>query len=504
MHESHKSKYSIHPGSDKMYQDLKKLYWWPNMKAIIAEYVGKCLTCSRVKAECQKPSGLLIQPEIPTWKWERITMDFVTKLPKTSSGHDTIWVIVDRLTKSAHFIPTKATDSMETLTSYIDQSKLFDDAFHCQRGAWHLESLVATSIEWEMQAANIDQSPPQEMSIKDMEDLKLVQPEDSLIIGMMNIHYPKRIGTKFKSLGVEDHVSNPRVSPADTFASDGECDLSSCDDFSPINIPEGESVTFSNPLFDSNDDFTSSDDESLSDEDVPDDNVKIYSNPLFEFDDEYISSDVNLLFDEVLEDIESKDSYISKLDESDLLVTPLSDANEDECFDPGGEIDEIDAFLEIDISTDMRTDWPDYEDSRARGFVHRSLDLQSFTCLCLLNRILLGATRFFPSVMAKVSSNSSTPGISPDVAALTTEVSELKNLMKIMLIDKQKAQAPATVKAVEQSCVTCGGAHSYKNCLATDGNVYQDNIQEYVSQAAEANFNQGMLETRKVSVTSKL
>nr|GEV18983.1 putative reverse transcriptase domain-containing protein [Tanacetum cinerariifolium] len=65
MHESHKSKYSIHSGSDKMYQDLKKLYWWPNMKAIIAEYVGKCLKCSRVKAECQKPSGLLVQPEIP-------------------------------------------------------------------------------------------------------------------------------------------------------------------------------------------------------------------------------------------------------------------------------------------------------------------------------------------------------------------------------------------------------------------------------------------------------
>ncbi|GJZ30064.1 putative reverse transcriptase domain-containing protein [Tanacetum coccineum] len=126
MHESHKSKYSIHPGSDKMYQDLKKLYWWPNMKAIIAEYVGKCLTCSRVKAECQKPSGLLIQPEIPTWKWERITMDFVTKLPKTSSGHDTIWVIVDRLTKSAHFIPTRATYSMETFTRlYIKEIVLW-------------------------------------------------------------------------------------------------------------------------------------------------------------------------------------------------------------------------------------------------------------------------------------------------------------------------------------------------------------------------------------------
>ncbi|GJS41316.1 putative reverse transcriptase domain-containing protein [Tanacetum coccineum] len=85
MHESHKSKYSIHPGSDKMYQDLKKLYWWPNMKAEIATY------------------------------WENITMDFITKLPKTSPGQDAIWVIVDRLTKSAHFLPMKETDSMEKL-----------------------------------------------------------------------------------------------------------------------------------------------------------------------------------------------------------------------------------------------------------------------------------------------------------------------------------------------------------------------------------------------------
>ncbi|GJS36615.1 reverse transcriptase domain-containing protein [Tanacetum coccineum] len=108
------------------------------------------------------------------------------------------------------------------------------------------------------------------------------------------------------------------------------------------------------------------------------------------------------------------------------------------------------------------------------------------------------------AVVAKVSSNSSTPGISPDVVALTTEVSELKNLMKTMLIDKQKAQAPATVKAVEQSCVTCGGAHSYKNCPATDGNVYQDNIQEYVSQAAAANFNQGNSNSRPPMVSNQI
>ncbi|GJZ18286.1 putative reverse transcriptase domain-containing protein [Tanacetum coccineum] len=116
MHESHKSKYLIHPGSDKMYQDLKKLYWWPNMKAEIATYVSKCLTYAKVKAECQKSFGLLVQPVIPVCKWENITMDFVTKLPKTLTGQDIIWVIVDRLTKSAHFLPMKETDSMEKLT----------------------------------------------------------------------------------------------------------------------------------------------------------------------------------------------------------------------------------------------------------------------------------------------------------------------------------------------------------------------------------------------------
>ncbi|GKD32239.1 putative reverse transcriptase domain-containing protein, partial [Tanacetum coccineum] len=91
MHESHKSKYYVHPGSDKMYQEMKQLYWWPNMKADIATYVSKCLTCLKVKAEHQKPSGLLVQHEIPQWKWDNITMDFVTKLPRTSNGYDVIW-----------------------------------------------------------------------------------------------------------------------------------------------------------------------------------------------------------------------------------------------------------------------------------------------------------------------------------------------------------------------------------------------------------------------------
>nr|GEZ94969.1 hypothetical protein [Tanacetum cinerariifolium] len=133
--------------------------------------------------------------------------------------------------------------------------------------------------------------------------------------------------------------------------SDSECDLPSCDDFSPINILKGKFVTFSNPLFDTNDDFTFSDDKSLSDEDVLEDNVKIYSNPLFEFDEEYISSDVNPLFDDILENIENKDSYDSNLDEPDLLVTPLSFSNEDECFDIGVDVDKIELLLHRDPST---------------------------------------------------------------------------------------------------------------------------------------------------------
>nr|GEU92214.1 putative reverse transcriptase domain, ribonuclease H-like domain, aspartic peptidase domain protein [Tanacetum cinerariifolium] len=107
--------YSIHPGSGKMYQDLKKLYWWPNMKADISTFVCKCLTCAKVKAKHQKPSGLLQQPEIPEWKWEKITMDFASGLPRTPCRYDSIWGIVDRLTKSAHFLPMKKTDSIEKL-----------------------------------------------------------------------------------------------------------------------------------------------------------------------------------------------------------------------------------------------------------------------------------------------------------------------------------------------------------------------------------------------------
>ncbi|GJU15786.1 hypothetical protein Tco_1143752 [Tanacetum coccineum] len=157
---------------------------------------------------------------------------------------------------------------------------------------------------------------------------------------------PEKESDEVIKSSVEDLVPIQSESE-DISASDSECDLPSCLNSPPLTSSKGKNlVTFYNPLFDSNDDFTSSDDESLSDEDVLKDNVKIYSNPLFEFDDEYISSDVNPLFDEVLEDIESKDSYVSNLDEPALLVTPFSDANEDACFRPyEGDIIYLESLL---------------------------------------------------------------------------------------------------------------------------------------------------------------
>ncbi|GKB99860.1 putative reverse transcriptase domain-containing protein, partial [Tanacetum coccineum] len=121
MDKAHKTRYSVHPRADKMYYDLRDMYWWSGMKKEIAIYVSKCLTCAKVKAEHQRPSGLLQQPNIPEWKWDKIAMDFITKL-RSSSGHDAIWIIVDRLTKLAHFLAIREDYSMEKLARlYIDE-----------------------------------------------------------------------------------------------------------------------------------------------------------------------------------------------------------------------------------------------------------------------------------------------------------------------------------------------------------------------------------------------
>ena len=109
LHEAHESTYSIHPRSIKMYLHLKEKYWWYGLKRDVAEYVALCDTCQRVKAEHQRPAGLLQPMKIPEWKWEEVGMDFIVRLPRTQRGYDSIWVIVDQLTKLAHFLPVKTT-----------------------------------------------------------------------------------------------------------------------------------------------------------------------------------------------------------------------------------------------------------------------------------------------------------------------------------------------------------------------------------------------------------
>jgi hypothetical protein len=107
--EAHETAYSIHPGSEKMYQDLKNRFWWYGMKREIAEYVAVCDNCQRIKAEHQRPAGLLQHLQIPQWKWDEIGMGFIVGLPCTRTGYDSMWVVVDRLTKAAHFILVKTT-----------------------------------------------------------------------------------------------------------------------------------------------------------------------------------------------------------------------------------------------------------------------------------------------------------------------------------------------------------------------------------------------------------
>jgi hypothetical protein len=120
--EAHLSKFAMHPGSTKMYHDLKPLYWWTRMKREIARYVSYCDTCQRIKASHLKSAGALQHLSIPSWKWDDISMDFIVGLPNTSRHHDSIWVIVDRLTKVAHFLPMHTTDKAQKYAElYIDR-----------------------------------------------------------------------------------------------------------------------------------------------------------------------------------------------------------------------------------------------------------------------------------------------------------------------------------------------------------------------------------------------
>ncbi|GJZ81964.1 hypothetical protein Tco_0646958 [Tanacetum coccineum] len=199
--------------------------------------------------------------------------------------------------------------------------------FYCMYN--NVEDLIESALNSKLLLINLNSQRlnKEEQEVKNITEPTAKQPEDSLIMGNKELStIPEKESDEFIKSSVEDLIPILRVSE-DTSGSDSVCVLPSSDDFSPI--VEEKSVTFSNPLF--------------------------------EFNDEYISNDVSPIFDEVLKNIECKDSYDSNLDDLALLVTPLSDANKDECFDPGGVIDEIDAFLDMDISKDIENGYHDSE-----------------------------------------------------------------------------------------------------------------------------------------------
>ena len=128
---AHNTLYTMHPGGNKMHQDLKQHYWWKGMKRDVTEYVSKCLTYQQVKVEHQVPIDLLNPFPIPQWKWDNISMDFVSSFPLMQQKHDSVWVIVNRLTKSAHFIPVRIDYSMDRLAElYLDEIMWLHDVFH--------------------------------------------------------------------------------------------------------------------------------------------------------------------------------------------------------------------------------------------------------------------------------------------------------------------------------------------------------------------------------------
>nr|GEV64674.1 putative reverse transcriptase domain-containing protein [Tanacetum cinerariifolium] len=187
MHESHKSKY----GSDKMYQDLKKLYWWPNIKADITTFVSKCLTYAKVKAEHQKPFGLRQQPKIHEWKWEKKTMDFVSGLPRTPSGYDLIWVIVDRLTKSAHFLPMKKMDNIEKLAQLqLTGPKLIQET---TKKIVQIKNQLLTAKSNQKSYADVRRKP-MEFEVGDMVMLKVLPWKGVILFGKRGKLCPWYIG----------------------------------------------------------------------------------------------------------------------------------------------------------------------------------------------------------------------------------------------------------------------------------------------------------------------
>nr|GEX54525.1 hypothetical protein [Tanacetum cinerariifolium] len=387
MHESHKSKYSIHPGSNKMYQDMKKLYWWPNMKVEITTYVSKCMPCAKVKAEYMKPSGLLCD-EADIQLISAICLDDLVS--RTPYGQYEFQVMPFGLTNAS--------------TVFMDL------------------------MNWKLCSASI---------------LALPEGSENFMVYCDVSH--KGLGTVL--------MQREKVI---TYASR---QLKIYEKNYTMHDLELRVVVFALKMLKNTKKRTKSDqNRTKMGSFFPPSKTTNLRNKITRFQQR---------FDE---------SFYKAWDRfNDLLRA---------CPHHGfSELHQLDTFYNA-----LNVNDQDSLNSAAGG---NFLDKMPANCLKIIESKLKVRQTRAKAVVAKVSSNSSTPAVSADVA-------ELKDMVRALLLDKKNqysaqtsSPTPAPIKAVEPNCVTCGGNHAYQNCPATSENVYQDNIQKYVSQVAAANYGQG-------------
>ncbi|GJV71771.1 reverse transcriptase domain-containing protein [Tanacetum coccineum] len=546
------------------------MYWWPNMKAEIATYVSKCLTCTKVKAEYQKPSGLLVQPEIPRWKWEDITMDFVTKLLKTSTSQDTIWVIIDRLTKSAYFLPIKENDSMEKLTRqylkevvswhgvlvliFSDRDSRFTSHFwqslqkaldkiqiddklyfieepveiidrevkrmkqssipivkvcwNSRRGpefTWeredqfqkkypHLFSKPVSCTRTRSQSRNLhhqqQQAPPafvepfnleqQAPPLIPMDDnqtmAQLLQAptegyEDAIIIPEINANFELKHGLinlvqnkLFFGYDKEDPHAHIRYFNKIT---------------STMRFPDIPSTSIKLMLFL----FSLEGSARIWLEKEPPRSISyIYDGPINHDNGNYSKhpprvTRMRSLFPKLPQTtLRSSMVYLILFKTSNFLDMIKKT--------PHAHI----LYFKQDHFYDEVPNFPKFINSTAGG---NFLDKMPRECQKIIeSKSKVRQYHEAQAIVSKVSTSSPPQHFISDVA-------ELKDMVRALILNKKnQAPAPAPVKAVEQSCVTCGGGHSYQNCPATEATFIMTISQDTVSTIRRINYNKVMASYR--------
>nr|GEV44222.1 hypothetical protein [Tanacetum cinerariifolium] len=468
---------------------LNRRSWIP-CKGEIATYVSKCLTCAKVKAECQKPSGLLVQPMIPVWKWENITMDFVTKLPKTSTGQDTIWVIVDRLTKSAHFLPMKETDSMEKLTrQYLKEVVsrhevlvliIFDQDSKFTSHFWRsLNEALGTHLDMST-AYHLQTDGQSERTIQTLEDMLLACVEDTQLTGLEIIHETteKIIQIKKRIQAARDRqksYADRRQQLSRVHSTFHVSNLKKCFIDEPLAIPL-EEIQIDDKLNFIEETIKNQKVKWLNQSRIP--IMKVETSNLEEHLPPVVTMADNRTMAELLR--APIEGY------AEAIVVPLILAEQFELNHSLINMMTTDQFFELEKDNPHDHIHQDSLNAAAGGNL---LERSTQDVLTIIeNKYKVRNSPSKPLVsQVKACDDNSNSEIATLTHAVNQQTSAMTTAITTMLKHLQATPPPALVKAVEEVCVTCGGAHPYYQCLAVGGNTFpefEDNIQGYVSAAA--------------------